>query len=134
MSENFALAEFLHSDTAVAAGIENLPTWEDVDNLARLAEVMEQVRGMLGVPIEVTSGFRCPQLNAAVGGVGDSAHLYGCAADFVAPAYGDVTAVVQAIEPVLEALGIDQLIHEGTWVHLGLAVGGAEPRYECFAL
>jgi zinc D-Ala-D-Ala carboxypeptidase len=134
MSDHFALAEFLHSDTALACGVENLPTWEVVDNLVRLAEVMEQVRTILGVPITISSGFRCPEVNAAVGGVSDSAHLFGCACDFEAPDYGDITDVIQAIQPALIELGIDQLIHEGTWVHLGLAVPPAKPRHECFAL
>jgi len=133
MSAHFTLAEFLHSDTAVAQNIENLPAWEDVELLARLADTMEKVRGILGAsPIYITSGFRCPPLNKAVGGVSDSAHLFGCACDFVAPHYGDITDIIQAIQPAIAELEIDQLIHEGTWVHLGLAVPPAKPRHECF--
>lgn len=134
MSEHFSLEEFLHSDTAIAHNVENLPRWQDVDNLVRLAEVMEQVRSLLGVPIAVSSGYRCPTVNDLVGGATNSAHLDGCACDFDAPEYGDITAIVQAIQPAMIELGIDQLIHEGTWVHLGLAVPPALPRHECFAL
>jgi zinc D-Ala-D-Ala carboxypeptidase len=134
MSENFLLSEFLHSDTAISCGVENLPSWEDVDRLAQLAEVLEQVRAILGAAIQVSSGFRCPAVNEAVGGVSDSAHLFGLACDFVAPEFGDVTDVVSALEPHLVELGIDQLIHEGTWIHLGLALPPALPRHECFAL
>ena len=132
MSEHFSLPEFLHSDTAVMGGIENLPSWEIVDALTQLADVLEEIRTLLGTPIEVTSGFRCPALNSAVGGVDDSAHLYGCACDFVAPEYGSVTKIIERIRPAIAALGIDQLIHEGDWVHLGLAVPPAEPRHQCF--
>jgi hypothetical protein len=131
-AENFALAEFLHSDTALSCGIENLPTWEEVENLAWLADKMEKIRAILEVPVTITSGFRCTALNAAVGGVSDSAHLFGCACDFVAPDYGDITDIIQALQPAMIELEIDQLIHEGDWVHLGLAVPPAEPRHQCF--
>lgn len=133
MSEHFGLPEFLHSDTAVMNDIENLPSWETVEALARLADVLEEIRALLdATPIEVTSGFRCAALNAAVGGVDDSAHLYGCACDFVAPEFGSITTIIEAVRPYMVDLGIDQLIHEGTWVHLGLPVGAAPPRYQCF--
>ena len=133
MSDHFGLPEFLHSDTALQQNIENHPSWEIVEALGRLADVLEEIRALLdAAPIEVTSGFRCPALNAAVGGVGDSAHLYGCACDFVAPEFGDITAIIEAVQPHMVILGIDQLIHEGDWVHLGLAVPPAPPRYECF--
>jgi zinc D-Ala-D-Ala carboxypeptidase len=132
MSEHFSLPEFLHSDTALQHNIENHPSWDVVEALARLADVLEQIRALLGVPVQVTSGFRCTALNSAVGGVADSAHLFGCACDFVAPEYGDITDIIQAVQPAMVSLGIDQLIHEGDWVHLGLAVPPAEPRHQCF--
>jgi hypothetical protein len=140
VSEHFALAEFLHSDTAVQAGIENLPTWEDVIRLEQLAEVLEKIRALLGVPVVVSSGFRCPALNAAVGGVADSAHLHGLACDFTAPAYGSPHEVCKAIEPHLVELEIDQLIDEGGggsgpgWVHLGLCESPDVPRCESFRI
>jgi hypothetical protein len=131
MSDYFA-AEFLHSDTALQQNIENLPTWEEVENLAWLADKMEKVRAILEVPITITSGFRCSALNAAVGGVADSAHLFGCACDFVAPEFGDISAIIGRLYPHMAELEIDQLIHENTWCHLGLAVPPAEPRHQCF--
>lgn len=133
MSDHFALSEFLASDTARAQGIDNFPTWDNVDNLNRLAETMEQVRALLGdVPILISSGFRGPALNSAVGGVSDSAHLFGLACDFTAPGFGSVSTIVDRLRSHLVELDVDQLIHEGTWVHLGLTDGQA--RHQCFAV
>lgn len=136
ISEHFTWSEFLYSETAVEGDIENKPTSiEVVANLERLAQVMEKVRFICGSnPVIITSGYRSPDVNAAVGGVPDSAHLAGCACDFVIPEYGNVTDIVQAIQPAMIELEIDQLIHESTWVHLGLAVPPYEPRYQCFSL
>jgi zinc D-Ala-D-Ala carboxypeptidase len=137
LSANFTWREFLYSDTAAASDeITNVPTDRQVlVNLERLANTMEFVRSLCGDnTVVISSGYRSPDTNAAVGGVPDSAHLSGCACDFTIPDWGDVTAVVKTIQPAMEDLQIDQLIHEGTWVHLGLAVPPNSPRYECFAI
>ena len=66
----------------MAAQIENLPSWTDVDNLLDLAVlVLDPIREAWGQPLIVTSGYRSPQLNAAVGGVPTSAHMEGYAVD-----------------------------------------------------
>lgn len=137
VTEHFTWAEFLYSETAASSeAISNKPASAEVlTNIKRLAEVMERVRSLCGDnPIHINSGYRSPDTNEAVGGVPDSAHLSGCACDFVVPGFGDVTDVVQAIQPAMIELGIDQLIDESGWVHLGLAVPPDEPRHECFAV
>jgi zinc D-Ala-D-Ala carboxypeptidase len=123
LTDNFTLAEM----TATSHG-PNPTTYEVEDNLQRLAEVMEKVRVILGNrPIQITSGFRSPPVNAAVGGAANSAHLTGLACDFVCPAFGTPLSICQKLKPHMEELGIDQLIHEfGSWVHLGIAE--QEPR------
>lgn len=81
-SKFFKLEELLRSDKALAAQIENLPSWTDVRNLYDLAvSVLDPIRYAWGQPLMVTSGFRSTQLNAAVGGVPTSAHMEGCAVD-----------------------------------------------------
>lgn len=60
----------------------------------------------------ISSGYRSPDLNAAVGSAGSSAHLYGCAADFTIPGFGSVEDVCHAIKPHLAEFGIRQLIDE----------------------
>lgn len=133
MSAHFALAEFLASDTARAKAIDNFPTWDNVANLQRLADTMEQVRTLLhDWPVQISSGFRCPALNSAVGGATNSAHLDGLACDFTVPGYGTELAVCTALQPHLVQLDIDQLIRETGWVHLGLSAGPA--RHQCLTI
>lgn len=87
-SKYFKLEELLKSDKALAAQIENLPSWTDIENLSDLAVlVLDPIREAWGQPLIVTSGFRSPQLNVAVGGVPTSAHLEGCAVDIVLPSW-----------------------------------------------
>ena len=138
LTPHFDSMEFVHSATAQARGIDNSPDLVQFANLSKLADVLEKVRVLLdNKPIHITSGFRCPELNAAVGGVTDSAHLHGLAADFLCPSYGNVQAVYSRIAPHVMELGIDQLIHEHgvngvEWVHLGLSNG--EPRNQCLTV
>jgi hypothetical protein len=133
VSAHFALAEFLASDTARSCGIDNFPTWDEVGNLARLADTMELVRDMLGAcPVLITSGYRCEALNAEVGGVPDSAHRYGLACDFHAPDFGSVQQICWLLEPYVADLALDQLILEMGWVHLGLSLGPA--RHQCLTI
>jgi L-asparaginase II len=142
LTEHFTLAEFTASDTADKLGIDNALDADIFDELHGLAELMEDVRARLGDdPIFITSGYRCVDLNAAVGGAADSAHLYGRAADFVCPKFGTPLEICRALEPLLEELGIDQLIYEcGTdspgdeWVHLGLALPGDQPRCQALTI
>lgn len=78
----FTLKELVRSDTADGKGIDNFPTFDVVmhlDELRRL--ILDPMREAWGGPLVVTSGYRCKALNKAVGGVSDSAHLSGYAAD-----------------------------------------------------
>jgi zinc D-Ala-D-Ala carboxypeptidase len=130
---HFTLAEFLHSDTALAQGIDNTPTWEVVENLKLLGGVMERIRAAACEPVSITSGYRGPELNRAIGGAEDSAHLYGLACDFVIPGYGSPLEICRKLEPHVVMLGIDQLIWEyGDWIHLGLS--SSTPRYQCLTI
>ena len=81
-SKYFKLEELLRSDTALTSSIENLPSWSIVENLRVLAvSVLDPIREAWGQPLVVNSGYRSPELNAAVGGVPTSAHMDGCAVD-----------------------------------------------------
>ena len=84
LSEHFKLAELCKTKT----GIENVPNEEQVNNLKRLSRWLEELRrrwnGLYGDgddPIIINSGFRCPEVNKAVGGWAQSNHLTGCAVD-----------------------------------------------------
>ena len=80
--KHFKIEEFTYSITAQHLGIDNTPSKEAMKNLERLvSRVLDPLREAWGSPIIVTSGYRCPVLNARVGGVKTSYHLRGMAAD-----------------------------------------------------
>jgi zinc D-Ala-D-Ala carboxypeptidase len=123
LSEHFTLEELVASQLAARQRIDNRPTAVVIDNLRRVAGVLEQVRTLVGKPVMVSSGYRCPALNKAVGGAPASAHLDGLAADITVPG---MTARELAAAIRDSSIVLDQLIYEGTWVHVGLANG--KPR------
>jgi len=125
LSPHFTLEEFTISQTAAREGIDNSPSSEHLENLKRMAGVMEEVRVLLGnKPIIVSSGYRSPALNVAVGGSSVSAHCAGLACDFTCPGFGSPYEICRVLQPRMLELGVDQLIYEfGAWVHLGLSEG-----------
>lgn len=129
LSPHFKLSELLITNEGARAGLDNLPNAAVVANLKRLAITLELVRSYLfGTPIVISSGYRSPAVNALIGGAANSAHMQGLAVDFTAPGYGRPAAIVKAIEG--SGILFDQLIFEGTWVHLGLAPVGQAPRMQ----
>jgi uncharacterized protein YcbK (DUF882 family) len=82
LTKNFTLEEMIASITAGNKGIINKPTQTIINNLKYLCEeVLQPVRDRLNKPITVNSGYRCPELNKAVGGAAASQHMVGEAAD-----------------------------------------------------
>mgnify|MGYP001579234496 CR=1 FL=1 len=118
LSAHFTLEEMTHSEIAMRKGIDNTPSAEVIVNLTELAGVLEQVRDLLGVPIHINSAYRGPKVNAAVGGSPTSAHMTGQAADFIAPQFGTPIKIAELI--AASNIDFDQLIYEGTWVHIGI--------------
>lgn len=123
LSTHFTLAELTASQTAVRRGINNKPPEDVVKNLEHLALGLEGVRMLLGCPLIISSGYRSPELNTAVGGARDSQHKLGLAADFIAPGFGSPIQVARAISA--SGLKFDQLICEGNWCHVSFT---ATPR------
>jgi hypothetical protein len=120
LSPNFSLGELVYSETAEQNGIDNTPPAEIVENLKRLAAGLEAVRTLLGAPLEISSGYRCPALNEAVGGSAASQHVQGLAADFACAAFGSPLEVARAIQR--SGIEFDQCILEyGRWVHLSFS-------------
>lgn len=86
MALHFSLKELQYSNTATKQGIKNLANEDQKKNLVKLASILEVIRYCLGNhPIRVNSGFRCPELNTIVGGVKNSRHMAGKAADIYIP-------------------------------------------------
>lgn len=125
LTEHFTLEEMTVSQHR---DIDNTPTPGIIDNLKKTAAIMEQVRYLLDAPITVTSGYRSPALNNAIGGSSTSAHMDGRACDFICPKFGTPLEICEKI--VHSGIEYDQLIQElGRWVHIGIpAIGHAARR------
>lgn len=112
LTPHFTLEEF----TVTSKPLDNTPSKEMVEVLRTTAFYMERVRELLGnVAIKVNSAYRSQAVNKAVGGSKASAHTLGYAVDFTA--YGH-TPLTIANTLAKSDLKFDQLIYEGTWVHI----------------
>lgn len=129
LSKNFSLEELTFSITANNHGINNTPSPEAKACLKRLAvEVLQPIREAWGQPIVVTSGYRCTKLNAIVGGVKNSQHILGQAADIQALNPKDNGKLHACIKNLIQSgrIKVGQCIWEyGTktcpkWVHVSL--------------
>lgn len=124
LSTHFTLDEFTASDTAQRLSINNDLPIELLSSAIESAGMMERIRWHLGIlagkpiPIIVTSGYRCPELNRKIGSSDISDHRKAMAFDFKAPAFGSPLQVCQALAPVVSVLGIGQIIYEHSWVHV----------------
>ena len=119
ISEHFTLEEFTASQTATRRGLNNTPSPQMIEKLKRTAQKMEQVRALLGKPIFINSAYRSPSVNRAIGGAATSQHCKGEAVDFVAPRFGTPKQICRAI--MASNIVYDQLIFEGSWVHISFA-------------
>ena len=119
---HFTIEELFASATAKAKGIDNTPNMQQMINLVYLAAyVLEPLRMAMDEPIKIGSGFRCQKLNKAVGGVYNSQHMKGQAADLCID--GDIAKGKRWFNYIKDHLPFDQLIWEhnakGTyWVHV----------------
>lgn len=126
--KHFSLSEFINSVTAKRQGIDNTPSFEVVDNLNRLADYLDGIREKYGKPIFISSGYRCPLLNQAVGGASNSQHLKGLAADLICADMEKLLSIIR------ETGGFDQLITEHNkgsknyWIHVSVAPVFGKPR------
>ena len=121
LSENFYLDEFTKSDVAKKRGIRNIPSESAAGNLSALCvNVLQPVREAAGKPVTISSGYRCPELNEAVGGKATSQHIKGEAADIFC---AGVSA--KGLFDLIRSLGIafDQLILYPTFVHVSYREG-----------
>jgi len=116
MTPNFTLAELTTTDHRE---FKNEPNPNEIANLQRLAELLEQVKVAIGgKPVMVNSAFRSKQVNDAVGSKDTSQHRLGCAADIRVPGTAP-DAVVKAV--IAAKLPFDQLIREfDRWTHISV--------------
>jgi hypothetical protein len=132
ISKNFTLEELMASQTAKARGIKNVPTNAEVVALCALVHhVLQPLRDAMQEPIKIGSGYRCPALNKAVGGVWNSQHMKGEAVDLCID--GDRQKGRRWMEWIMEHCDFDQIIWEhnakGTyWVHVSFRTDGKNRR------
>lgn len=135
LSEHFTLEEATISQTASRLGIDNTPPPAALRIMQIMAVKMELLRELLGnPPIQISSWYRSPELNAAVGGVKNSQHILGEAVDFICPAIGTPADVCKAILEQPYRVSFDQLILEHTWVHISFAITTRQPRTQVLSL
>ena len=125
LSDNFTLDEFTRSDTASRLGIINEPGEKELAALRVLvSRSVQPLRDKLGVPIHVNSGYRCPELNKAVGGVPTSQHQKGEAADLSID--GKAADILEALEN--SNIPFDQAIlyRKHNFLHVSLKLDGVQ--------
>lgn len=119
LTENFTISELIYSYTAQVNKIDNRPSVQVIENLKALCEnILQPLRDHFACHIIITSGFRSPKLNKKIGGVANSQHIEGKAADFIIPAV-DLKTVFKWIK---NNLVYDQLLYEynskDVWIHV----------------
>ena len=119
----FTIKELTASATAQREGIDNTPTESAYHLLHVLVEqLLDPIREAWGEPIVVSSGYRCPELNALVGGATHSHHLLGCAADLIAGNRDDHRRLLRLIQQMQHEgkIRFTQLIAEDNyrWIHI----------------
>lgn len=126
VSRDFSYAEFEASPTAQAKGIRNTITSYAVRNAVKelVERVLQPLRDKWGKPLAINSGYRCPALNALVGGVDTSQHTRGEAADIAAP--NPIKLAQLAYDTPAIWKEIDQMIVYPTFVHFSHRQGGPQ--------
>jgi len=132
LSKNFTMAEFTKSQTAERQGIDNTPEGDHLDAAVALFEnVVQPVRDHFGTTV-INSGYRSPDLNAAVGGSSKSQHCKGEAADIECPG----TPNAELAQWIVDNLDFDQCILEfytpgipdSGWVHVSYKADGSNRK------
>lgn len=119
-SEFFSLAELIKSSTATKHHIDNTPPADVIKNLQYGVDmILDPLRRIYGKPIFITSGYRCPKLNTLVGGVSNSWHTQGNAADIHVASLTEATKLFSNLQKIPS---VDTVLFEhsgsGQWLHV----------------
>jgi 4-hydroxy-3-methylbut-2-en-1-yl diphosphate synthase IspG/GcpE len=126
LSKNFTLSEIIHSNTAKRLGINNAPNKEHLKNMQVLVrDLIQPIRDALG-PIRISSGYRNPELNRAIGGSSKSQHCKGEALDLQYWSKGKMSNKEIYDWVVKSGIEFDQMINEFdySWIHISLKSNG----------
>lgn len=134
--KNFKLSEFFISSTADKNGIKNEPSLDARATIERninllVDNVLDPIRDKFRAPVIITSGYRCPQVNKLVGGVNNSQHMSGCAADFHIKGF-TYLMMRQVFLNIYNTMEFDQLIYyrRKNIIHVSYVENGN--RHEAF--
>lgn len=122
LTKNFKLSEFTDSDTATAKGIDNTPTDEHLENIKFVAEQLQLIRNTYKQPINISSGYRCEELNTEVNGSKSSQHMQGLAVDINQGSRTKNHNLFLIVKRMMKVgLKVHQLIDEQNfkWIHIG---------------
>lgn len=124
LSKNFILSEFTQSDTAAQNGIANIPGKEEIKAIENLVvNLLQPIREIYNKPMRINSGFRCPELNKAVGGVSTSQHVKGEAADVACDNPQKLKDII-----VNSGIDYDQIGIYSGFLHISLKLSGANRK------
>lgn len=126
ISKNFSYREFEESTTATQKGICNtITSFEVRDSVKALVlNVLQPLRDALGKSLKINSGYRCPELNKVVGGVSNSQHTKGEAADVASDNPYELAKMAKGLN-----LPFDQMILYPTFVHFSHKLKGPQRGY-----
>lgn len=134
--KNFKLSEFFVSSTADKNGIKNEPNLDERATIERninllVDNVLDPIRDKFCAPVIITSGYRCPRVNKLVGGVNNSQHMSGCAADFHIKGF-TYLMMRQVFLNIYDTMEFDQLIYyrSKNFIHVSYVENGK--RHEAF--
>lgn len=139
LTPHFSLEEFEYSSTALRKGIDNHVPEHLVSSLKTLCtEVLEPLRQHVQEPVIISSGYRCPKLNAAVGGSKTSQHMKGEAADIH---LDDMKKLREWFAWLMNWTNFDQLIMEKAtptsthyWIHVSCKPDPSKNRHQVLYL
>lgn len=126
LGKNFTLDEFVITST----GLENIPGEVEIENLRLLVKhILQPLRDAVGVPIIISSGYRSPIVNAAIGGEATSQHSKGQAADFSIPGMTNqqIIDLIRKLKLPYDQV-IDEYLRGKQWVHVSYSK--SKPRLQ----
>lgn len=128
ITSNFSLSEFTYSEKAILNHIENIPNRAELEWIKfGCINILQPLRDLVKLPVVITSGYRCKRLNAIVGGVTNSQHIIGQAADIRCNNYQHAMTMFNILKSMTFA---DQVLfeHQGNtkWLHVSWS---AQPRH-----
>ena len=126
ITENFTMFEVCNSGTELLKRIDNTPTIQVIANATELIKnVLQPTRNHFKAPLKVNCIYRSPELNKEVKGATTSQHLTGQAADFIINGIN----LFEVFDWIKHNLDFDQLIFEGSWVHVSYKKTGNRKQY-----